>query len=126
MAEPSWPTASGSSRERICAATSSSISISRTAAAALPVIGRLATSASGIGFLLAVRFPQQVAHHQGGAVRVLLHEIADQRCPFGISLGGGNHIERDRQVRVGNGRTLSSEEHTSELQSLMRDSYAAL
>src|SRR3546814_4653268 len=102
MAEPSWPTASGSSRERICAASSSSNSISRTAAAALPVIGRLATSASGIGFLHAVRFPQQVAHHQGGAVRVLLHEIADQRCPFGIR----------------------SEEHTSELQSLMRISYA--
>src|SRR3546814_9969102 len=91
----------------MCAASSSSNSISRTAAAALPVIGRLATSASGIGFLLAVRFPQQVAHHQGGAVRGLLHEIADQRCPFGISLGGGNHIERDRQVRVGNGRTLN-------------------
>src|SRR3546814_6829485 len=84
-------------------------------------------------------------------------------CPFGISLGGGNHIERYRQVRVGNGRTLNflgnlrtnsglallhqcsflrlhsgaalqqrpsdakdqrSEEHTSELQSLMRISYA--
>src|SRR3546814_19373437 len=28
-------------------------------------------------------------------------------CPFGISLGGGNHIERDRQVRVGNGRPLN-------------------
>src|SRR3546814_19932466 len=28
-------------------------------------------------------------------------------CPFGISLGGGNHIERYRQVRVGNGRTLN-------------------
>src|SRR3546814_11227947 len=93
----------------MCAAWVSSNSISRTAAAALPVIGRLATSASGIGFLLAVRFPPQVAHHQGGAVRVLLHEIADQRCPFGISLGGGNHIERDRQVRRSEARRVGKE-----------------
>src|SRR3546814_13817396 len=96
MAEPSWRTSSGSSRERICAASSSSNSISSTAAAALPVIGRLATSASGIGFLLPVRFPQQVAHHQGGAFRVLLPEFPDQRCPFGLSLGGVIHHVLDR------------------------------
>src|SRR5690606_26312629 len=94
MALPSWRTSSGSSRERICAASSSLNSISRTAAAALPFSAAgVAEAASGIVLLPLL---EQVAHDQRGPIRVLLHEIADQIGALAIVRRRGDHVERDR------------------------------
>src|SRR3546814_1114047 len=80
-------------RDRICAASSSSNSISRTAAAALPFSAG-AVAASGI-FLLP--FLQKVADDQGGAVGILLHEIADQVGALGVIISGiGRASGRER------------------------------
>src|SRR3546814_4715260 len=87
------------------AASLSSSSINRIAAAEDPSMAGFAgtgSRASGTGALL-----HQLAHDKRGALRILANEGPDQI--------GARLIAR---------RGLRSEEHTSELQSIMRTSYA--
>src|SRR3546814_8153408 len=76
--------------------------------------------------------------HQGGADAVAVTDIAAQRLDQDLVVERLQHVmggaERESALRVvhhgghdhRDRRQLRSEEHTSELQSLMRNSYAAL